>query len=59
MLQPASQSNAKRGFERFRETVEHHAFADICRVTVSVGICHLLSNETPTAVIDRADAALY
>lgn len=59
VLQPASQNSAERAFERFRETVEHHAFGDAGRVTVSVGICHLLANDTPTAVIDRADAALY
>ena len=28
-------------------------------MTVSVGICRLLANDTPTAVINRADAALY
>jgi len=59
VLQPTSQANALRVFERFRETVERHDFPDAGRVTVSIGICHLLSNDTPTATIDRADAALY
>jgi diguanylate cyclase (GGDEF)-like protein len=59
VLQPTSQANAQRVFERFREAVERHVFPDAGRVTVSIGICHLLPNDTPTATIDRADAALY
>lgn len=28
-------------------------------MTVSIGLCHLQAQDTPTAIIDRADAALY
>ena len=28
-------------------------------MTVSIGICHLQPQDTPTSIIDRADAALY
>ena len=59
VLQPASQINAQRAFERFRGAVERHAFPDAGRVTVSIGICHFQPHDTPTAIIDRADAALY
>jgi diguanylate cyclase (GGDEF)-like protein len=59
VLQPTSQANAERAFERFRQAVERHGFAEAGRVTVSIGICHLQPQDTPTAIIDRADAALY
>ncbi len=59
VLQPASEENAAGAFERFRACVEQHVFADVGRVTVSVGYCRLQSNDTPTRIIDRADAALY
>jgi diguanylate cyclase (GGDEF)-like protein len=59
VLQPTSQANAERAFERFRQAVEHHVFAEAGQVTVSIGICHLQPQDTPTAIIDRADAALY
>ena len=59
VLQPTSQANAQRVFERFREAVERHVFPNAGRVTISIGICHLQPHDTPTATIDRADAALY
>ena len=59
VLQPTSQANALRVFERFREAIERHVFPDAGHVTVSIGMCHLLPDDTPTATIDRADAALY
>ena len=59
VLQPTSQANAERAFERFRQAVERHGFAEAGRVTVSIGICHLQPQDTPTSIIDRADAALY
>ena len=46
-------------FERFRTTVADHTFADVDRATVSIGYCRLLPHDTPTGIIDRADAALY
>jgi diguanylate cyclase (GGDEF)-like protein len=59
VLQPASQTNAVRACERFRGAVERHIFPDAARVTVSIGICQFKQNDTPTSVMDRADAALY
>lgn len=59
VLQPASMKNAVGALERFRLGVESHAFAEVGRVTVSIGYCPLQPDDTPTALIDRADAALY
>ena len=51
VLQPTSQANAERAFERFRQAVERHGFAEAGRVTVSIGICHLQPQDTPTAIM--------
>jgi len=59
VLQPASEDDAAGTLERFRAGVEQHRFAEVGQVTVSVGYCRLLPNDTPTRIIDRADAALY
>lgn len=59
VLQPATRANAIRACERFRCAVERHVFPDAGQVTVSIGICQFKQDDTPTSVIDRADAALY
>lgn len=59
VLQPADGSDVQQIFERFRHSVEGHEFTGVGRITVSIGYCQLLPDDTPPAIIDRADAALY
>lgn len=59
VLQPASPKHAHGTFERFRQNVADHVFPEVGRVTISIGYCVLRPDDTPTALIDRADAALY
>jgi len=59
VLQPASEESAASAFERFRKNIQEHSFVEIGQVTLSVGYCRLLADDTPTRIIDRADAALY
>ncbi len=59
VLQPATERNALNVFERFRMAVASHGFAAVGRATVSIGFCRLRPHDTPTGLIDRADAALY
>ena len=59
VLQPADRSDVQQVFERFRRSVEAYEFSGVGRITVSVGYCQLLPHDTPPAIIDRADAALY
>ena len=59
VLQPASRVNAIRACERFRNAVERHVFPEAGQVRASIGICGFLRDDTPTSVMDRADAALY
>ena len=59
VLQPTTEKNAFSVLERFRIAVAAQTFADIGQATVSIGYCQLRPEDTPTAPIDRADAALY
>ncbi len=59
LLQPTSLERAQATLERFRTDVEAMTFSRVGHVTVSIGFSQLLSNDTPTDVIDRADEALY
>jgi diguanylate cyclase (GGDEF)-like protein len=59
LLQPTSRERALATLQRFRSDVEATTFSRIGHVTVSIGFSQLLSNDTPTDVIDRADEALY
>jgi len=59
VLQPADRNDVQQVFERFRRSVEAYEFSGVGRITVSVGYCQLLPHDTPPAIIDRADAALY
>lgn len=59
VLQPTSRVNAIRACERFRNAVDHHVFPDAGQVRASIGICGFRRDDTPTSVMDRADAALY
>jgi diguanylate cyclase (GGDEF)-like protein len=59
VLQPASGAAVRRAFDRFRQAVAAHNFSRVGRITVSIGYSQLMANDTPPAVIERADEALY
>lgn len=59
LLQPTNRERALATLERFRTDVEKMVFSRVGHVTVSIGFSQLLTNDTPTDVIDRADEALY
>jgi diguanylate cyclase (GGDEF)-like protein len=59
VIQPTTEANVLRAFERFRQMVENHVFSRVGRITVSIGYSQLSPNDTPSDVIDRADDALY
>lgn len=59
LLQPTDRQSALVTLERFRTAVEQTTFSRVGHVTVSIGFSHLLTNDTPTDVIERADEALY
>ncbi len=59
VLEPATFEDARRVFERFRETVEGYDFPQVGRVTVSLGFVRIHSQDVPATVIGHADEALY
>lgn len=54
-----SSDDAQKALERFRSSVERHAFPQIDRVTISAGYTQLVSPELPVDILARADEALY
>jgi diguanylate cyclase (GGDEF)-like protein len=50
---------ARAAFERFRSAVEHHAFPQVGRVTISIGAVCLAGLGTATGLLGNADKALY
>lgn len=59
ILNAQDESQATRGFDRFREAVERHEFPQVGQVTCSVGITAISGIDVPTDVVGRADEALY
>ncbi|MBF1164277.1 MAG: GGDEF domain-containing protein [Dechloromonas agitata] len=59
LLQPTDEADALAVLERFRSDIEEQPFSRVGRITISIGLSALRSNDTPTDVIDRADEALY
>lgn len=59
ILRHASEHNALKVFERFRELVAHHSFPQVGQVTVSIGLTRLQPQDSPTTLLGRADEALY
>ena len=45
--------------EKFRTTVERFAFPQVGRVTISIGVVEIVSQQLPTSIIEQADQALY
>ncbi|MCX7155517.1 MAG: GGDEF domain-containing protein [Rhodocyclales bacterium] len=52
-------NDAGTTFERLRRSIEHHAFPEVDRVTVSVGITEIRDTSYPVELLGRADQALY
>jgi len=59
IVRASSKENAKRAFERFRETVKDHDFPQVGMVTVSVGVVKLDQEIFTATLLDRADQSLY
>lgn len=52
-------ADAERTFERLRRSVENHAFPQVGRVTVSIGVTRILDTSVPVELMGHADQALY
>lgn len=54
-----NEADAAMTFERLRRTVENHAFPQVERITVSVGVARITNSSMPIELLGRADQALY
>jgi diguanylate cyclase (GGDEF)-like protein len=52
-------NDAEMTFERLRRSIENHAFPQVGRVTVSIGITEIKETSIPVELLGRADQALY
>ncbi len=59
VLDRTSQENAKVVLERFRSAIEHFRFPQVGKVTVSIGFVRMDKVDVSSAIIGRADQALY
>ena len=59
LLRDTGEQNALKVFERFRRTVESHAFPQLSKVTISIGVTKVQVFDNPTTLLGRADEALY
>ncbi|MDO8958196.1 MAG: GGDEF domain-containing protein [Rhodocyclaceae bacterium] len=58
LLRPAEYSHVMATFERFRARVAAFDFPRVGRITVSIGFTSIRRGDTPSAIRDKADAAL-
>jgi diguanylate cyclase (GGDEF)-like protein len=59
VLDQTTLESAKLVLERFRAAIENFHFPQVGRVTVSIGFVRLDKFEVPSAIVGRADQALY
>jgi diguanylate cyclase (GGDEF)-like protein len=59
LMRCASEVDALGAFERLRLNVEHYAFPQVGRITVSVGVTGLRRGDAPQDAFARADRAVY
>jgi diguanylate cyclase (GGDEF)-like protein len=59
VLDRTTEENAKAVLGRFREAIEKYDFPQIGKVTISIGFVRLDKADVPSAIIGRADQALY
>jgi diguanylate cyclase (GGDEF)-like protein len=59
LLRSTTLDNAWKIIDRFRTNVEHHAFPQVGRVTVSVGFVSVSAYDSPVVTLGHADQALY
>jgi diguanylate cyclase (GGDEF)-like protein len=52
-------AHAVAAFERLRDNVERYAFAQVGRMTVSIGLTAVRPDDSPQSAFERADRAVY
>lgn len=52
-------NDADMTFERLRRSIENHAFPQVSKVTVSIGVTEIQETSIPVELLGHADQALY
>ncbi|WP_081908709.1 GGDEF domain-containing protein [Ferriphaselus sp. R-1] len=59
LMRNVDERGAHLKLEQFRQSVEQHPFPQVGRVTMSIGYSVILPTDTASAVVGKADEALY
>ncbi|MGC0150837.1 GGDEF domain-containing protein [Chromobacterium vaccinii] len=59
LLKSSAEEEAEQALDRFRQTVERHAFPQVRNITISVGHTRIDPLLLPAQLIEQADRALY
>ena len=59
LIGPLTKEVAIEVFDRFRQDVEQYQFGRLDKVTVSIGMCEIRSQDEPTQIVGQADQAMY
>ncbi|HRD84052.1 MAG TPA: GGDEF domain-containing protein [Rubrivivax sp.] len=59
LMMAGEPAHAASALERMRLNVEQYAFPRVGRITVSIGLTAVRTDDTPAAAFGRADAAVY
>ena len=59
LMRSAGDEGALNAFERMRRRVEAHAFPQVGRITVSIGLTEIKPGDSPSGAFERADKAVY
>lgn len=59
ILYVENSAEAEMTFERLRRTIENHAFPQVGKVTVSIGVTRIDNTSVPIELLGHADQALY
>ena len=59
VLSPTTESEAFLVFDRFRKKLESFNYPRIGKITISIGIVNINSQEHPTTLLEHADQSLY
>ncbi|MDP2000100.1 MAG: GGDEF domain-containing protein [Rhodoferax sp.] len=59
LMRCESEIDAHGVLERLRDSTERHLFSQVGHITISIGFSEVMTGDSPSGAIERADKALY
>ena len=59
LIRCKTEADANQVLERLRVATQGHPFPQVGAITVSIGFTQILSGDSPSSAIERADKAVY